>query len=109
MVFNYFDVCFCIISSYFYGYLSAFTNSHGVMTVNLHHISIFFDIWFFLAILKGFTTNFKRDGETQAEKKLKKIAWRYFDNEFKLDFICWIPIYEILNHDNHYRHSSNRV
>ena len=54
-----------------------------------------YDLIFLLDIVRTFLTEFTKDGETVPCRDLMKIAVRYLDSDFKMDFICWLPFWEL--------------
>ena len=65
----------------------------------------FFDVIFFIDIVRNFLTEYTKDGETVPCRDLKKIAVRYIKNGFKMDLICWIPFWELGVDDKVYEFS----
>jgi hypothetical protein len=55
-----------------------------------------FETIFVLSIIKNFTTEFKPDGIAKTVRDIKKIATRYLNNGFPLDFLMIIPFNFIL-------------
>lgn len=94
-----FDVINCLVSSYFYAMVSVL--DHPKTNTKSGAFVVYFETVFVISFLLNFIVDFKQDGSTIPVKDFKKIAMRYFKNDFLLDFIPLIPIPSLFTLDNY--------
>lgn len=59
---------------------------------------MFFEVFYFIAIIKHFITDFTPIGEIKPVRDYKKIAIHYLKGNFTIDFILWVPIVPLFGH-----------
>jgi hypothetical protein len=58
-----------------------------------------FEAVFIMSILKNFSTEYKPDGISKPVRNIKKIATRYVNNGFPMDFLMVIPFHFLFGGD----------
>lgn len=87
------DIISCIVSSYLYAYMGTF-GGNSLSPVGDNCIQVF-NIVFILSIIINFSTEYKPDGISKPIRDIKKIALRYLNNGFIMDFLMVLPFYDI--------------
>lgn len=57
------------------------------------------EVFFFFCMYTKFMTDYISDGETEPEKSIKNIVNRYLHGDFLIDFIAWVPMAIIFEHE----------
>lgn len=99
MIWNYLEILMCVMSSYYYAYLSLFCEMTDIQL----KVIIGLDIYFAVAILKAFLTDFTPENKNKPETNLFVIAKRYLHHEFPLDLILWVPLWLLIYLDINYK------
>ena len=90
-VWRFSDIFVRMISSYIYMWLTCFGQDTHWNVKTLEIISLTFEAFFLMSMGIKFTTSFVIQGEAQVIKSHKKIAQRYINSDFLLDFIPLLP------------------
>ena len=82
----------CFVSSWTYAHVATF----GMQVLDdkspLYYMDMFFDVFFWLSILKSFLTDYVPDGDHNRVRDHTKIAKRYVNyGSFKMELFCVIP------------------
>lgn len=91
VVFNLFDRILCMISTYVYAYISAF-RLHSHISKQIFNTYIFFEIVFFISMISRFFVEFTQSSNGVPCRELKMIVVNYLKGDFKIDFICILPL-----------------
>jgi hypothetical protein len=74
-IWDWLDIIFCLMSSYLYSYIAVYSDIN--LNEEIRESVWFFEIFFFLAMVKNFLTDFIPVGEIKPVRNYKQIAMRY--------------------------------
>ena len=88
----------CILSSYWYSWISCFGNHYDPHTFWIS--TLIFETFFAVAMIVEFITDYTDEGNEAPTRDFHKIAKRYLKDGFVLDFIPLFPLQSILDAGN---------
>ena len=86
---QFFNLCMCLISSYYYCYLSTFVEADH--SKQIPGAAIFFESIFLISVILKFNLEYQDLDSPIPVRNYGKIATRYIKNEFSLEALPLIP------------------